>query len=296
MTSVADEQVLASFELHMMTAKFSPVTITDRLELIRRLARALPAGLLAATPADLERFQQSFATLSRNSVNIYTRHIQAFYRWAVAVGLIESDPCGRLVAIRQRKGLPHPITEKDLRTLLACATGSLRTTYVLAAFAGLRAGEICRLRGEDLTLDADQPTALIDGKGGKERIVPLLPPVVEELRRLGFPRSGHVITCAARGGPERPYTPERLSQASTVFMRSVGVKSTLHSLRHYFATEVVKLTRDILLVRDLLGHASLATTQIYMHSTLEGATERMASFASTASTLLADGAAGEVSR
>jgi integrase len=290
---MSDADVMASFELHMMTAKLSPVTIEDRLQLIARLAKWLPRGLLDATPGELERFQQAFANLSRSTIDIYTRHARAFYRWALVAGLVSADPCVRMVDVKPRRGVPHPIAERDLRLVLACAPHALRTTYVLAAFAGLRAGEITRLRGEDLRLDTHQPTAIIDGKGGRERVVPLLPPVVEELHKLGFPRAGHVVmqTVKPVGSSveiARPYSPNLLSIASSKFMQSVGVESTLHSLRHYFATEVVRLTRDILLVRDLLGHSSVATTQIYMASSIDGAQDRLASFASNAAELLAN--------
>ncbi len=280
---MTDSELLDAFELHLTTAQLSPVTIHDRLEIVRRLAKWLaPMTLLTATSRDLERFQQSFVHLSRASMDIYTRHIRAFYRWAVDYGQIDNDPTGRMVTVKTRRGIPHPISEGDLRMLLACSLGGLRMAYVLAAFAGLRAGEVARLRGEDLQLDAAQPVALIHGKGGRERIVPLLPPVVAELRRAGFPRTGPVAV--QQDG--RPFTPEQLSFQSTVFMQRVGVKSTLHSCRHYFATEVVKLTKDILLVRDLLGHESVATTQIYMASSIDGAQDRLAAFSSSANGLI----------
>lgn len=276
--------VLAAFELTMRTRKLSEVTITHRLELVRRLAAALPCPLVEATPDGLARFQSRFSTLARASVDIYTRHIRAFYKWALAYGHVDVDPCGRLVAVQGRRGTPHPINHADLRTLLACARGGLRTAYILAAFAGLRCGEIARLRGEDLELDLAQPVALIHGKGDRDRVVPLLPPVVEELRRCGFPRRGHVV--ARDDG--RPYTPDQLSTVSHRFMLSFGVRSTLHSLRHFFASEIARMTKDVLLVRDLLGHSSLQTTQIYMHSSIEGAQERLAEFSLSAADLVAN--------
>lgn len=60
----------------------------------------------------------------------------------------------------------------------------------------------------------------------------------------------------------------------------------MHSLRHYFASQVVQLTKDILLVRDLLGHASVATTQIYMQSSIDGAQLRLGAFSGAAQTLI----------
>jgi integrase len=277
-----DAAVLAAFELHMRTAKLSDVTIASRLGMIKRLERMLPCGLLEATPADLERCQQRFGGLSRATVNIYTRHVQAFYRWASSRGHITADPTGRMAQVRVHRGMPHPISEADLRMVLTCAMGGLRMAYILAAFAGLRSGEITRLRGDDLLLDVIQPNAYIQGKGGKERRVPLLPPVVEELHRAGFPRTGYVVL----RDDGRPYTPSELSGASYRHLQRLGIHSTLHSCRHYFATQVVRQTKDLLLVRDLLGHSSLNTTQIYMASTIDGAQERLAPFSHRAASLI----------
>jgi integrase len=283
-------ELLAAFELHMRTARLSPVTITDRLNVAFRLARWLqPVSLLDATPKDLERFQQSFVHLARASVDIYSRHVVALYRWAVQYGYLDADPTGRMVKLRRQQGIPHPIKEQDLRRVLASSQGGLRMAYMLAAFAGLRAGEIVRLRGDDLTLDVAQPVALIDGKGGKERVVPLLPCLVAELRAAGFPRSGYVVLQPWGS----PYISSRvLSINSSRLMRDLGVDATLHSCRHYFATEVVRQTKDILLVRDLLGHSSLATTQIYMASSIDGAQDRLAAFSGNASQLIQDTSKG----
>lgn len=280
------QQALEAYERHMRAAKRSPRTIGDRLELLVRLARWLaPRDLFEATPDDLERFQQSLAHLSRNSLDIYSRHVFAFYKWARDVDMVQSDLTRRMVRIQARRGVPHPISEADLRIILACSRGGLRLAYILAAFAGLRAGEITRLRGEDLTLDGGQSVALIHGKGDRERIVPLLPPVVAEIEPLARLQRRGVIVRMPNG---TPYTPANLSVMSSRFMKELGVCSTLHSLRHYFATSVVKLTRDVLLVRDLLGHSSIATTQIYMHSSLDDAHQRLEAFSTGAGALISN--------
>jgi integrase/recombinase XerD len=283
--AMSSAATLRAYELHMRTAQLSPETIKHRMELLWRLSGWLqPVTLLAATSRDLERFQQLFVHLSRATIDIYSRHVVALYRWAVQYEYLPTDPTSRMVKIRVRQGMPHPITSGDLRLVLACSLGALRMAYILAAFAGLRRGEICRLRGEDLHLDAAQPVAMIDGKGRRERVVPLLPPVVDALRAAGFPRTGYVVPGDGGG----PYDLEKLSLESYHFMRSVGVESTLHSCRHYFATEVVKLTKDILLVRDLLGHSSVHTTQIYMNSSIDGAADRLAGLSGTAASMMAN--------
>ena len=184
---MTDAEVMAAFERHMQTAHYSPITVRDRLEFVARLAAFLPHGLLAAAPADLERFQQSFSHLSRASVDVYSRHVLALYRWLLDTDRLATDPTRRMVKVKPRKGLPHPITERDLQVVLACAPAALRLAYMLAAFAGLRAGEITRLRSENLSLTGAQPTAFIQGKGGRERIVLMLSPVVHELQTLDLP-------------------------------------------------------------------------------------------------------------
>jgi integrase len=277
-------EILDVFELHMRTAKLSPDTIKKRLEVLRRLSTAVDSsgGLLAATPDDLARFQSTFAHLAPASVDIYTRHCKAFFAWAVKFGHIDVDPTSRLVSVRVRKGLPHPTGADDLRVIFACTRRPLRTAYVLAAFAGLRCGEICRLRWEELTLAGAVPSALIHGKGGRERVVPLLGPVVDELQQVGIAPRGYVLMTAAG----RPYAPNRLSVDSSKHLQDLHVASTLHSLRHYYATTAYRATRDILLVRDLIGHESVGTTQIYTLSSLDGAHARLDSLATDAAVVL----------
>lgn len=200
---VTDEHVVAAFEAHMRARKLSPATVRSRLRALRCLAAWLPVPLLAAEPGHLERYQQSYAHLARATVDVYTRHLQAFYGWAVDSGRIAADPTNRMATVRARRRVPHPISEEDLRMVLACARGGLRLAYILAAFAGLRAGEITRLRAEDLTLAAECPVALIHGKGGYERLVPLLPPVVAELRAARLPKRARWCTAPAGRSPRR---------------------------------------------------------------------------------------------
>jgi integrase len=265
------DPALVEFIQHMNIAKLSPATVDRRVELLTRLATFLADPLTAATAPRLIQFQATFAHLAPASVNIYTRHVIAFYRWAARTGLVEADPSVALTVPRLRRGLPHPADDDTIRLILATSTGGLRKAFVLAAFAGLRAGEITRLEGQHMALAGSAPTALIFGKGGKQRRVPLLAPVVSELRAGGLPRRGWIVTTPAGD----PYTPNRLSVAAHHHLKAIGADTTLHSLRHSFATNVISITRDPMLVRDLLGHASVATSEIYMQTSLEGVHQRL---------------------
>lgn len=277
-----DDPILGRFEAHMRTARLSPVTILKRMELLGRLLVFLGHPLLEATVDEMLAFQRTFDHLRPASVSIYTRHAQAFFRWAIEWEHIEADPTRRMVKVKVAATVPHPTKPADLRLVFACARGRMRSAYVLAAFAGLRSGEICRARWDDLTIDAATPTMLIHGKGAKDRIVPLVAPVVEEIRALPLPHRGYLLT----QDDGSPMDPLWLSGKSTVFLDSIGVESTLHSMRAAFATAVARSTRDPMFVRDLLGHASVATTQIYIESTWDGAHDKLAEFAEQAADMI----------
>lgn len=269
---------MEQFIRYMRVLKLADATIQKRIELIERLRTFLgDVSLIDATPAQLEEFQAQFAHLAPASIHVYTRHITAFYRWARRTGLIEYDPAVDLELPRLRKAVPHPTSREEMQAIFACATGRLRTAYILARFAGLRAGEICRMHRHDIDLDG-HPTAIIHGKGGKERRIPLLPPVVNEVAY----RRGWVVTTDLGA----PVLPVRLSLESTEFLRRLGMPTTLHSMRAAFATSAVRTTHDPLLVRDLLGHDSVKTTEIYMDSSLVGAHDRLAALTAEAGQLL----------
>jgi integrase len=276
---------MREFIRDLQIAKRSDATIKARVELIERLRGFLaammpPIGLLDAATDDLRAFQATYAHLAPASVNIYSRHLRAFYEWAARRELVETNPAAALVVPRVPRSRPHPTKPDDLRVIFACTRGPLRLAYVLAAFAGLRRGEICRLHARDLDLSATTNTALVHGKGGHERVVPLLRPVVDELEAQGATR-GWVVT--RRG---KPYDPEQLSIDSHHHLAGLGIGTTLHSMRAAFATHAARVTRDPLFVRDLLGHQSVRTTEIYLESTTHDAHNRLAGVTSFADDML----------
>jgi integrase len=276
-----DSEAIAEFITDMRIAKLSPTTISDRTDVLLRLARHLAdIPLIHADPTDLRNYQATYAHLMPATVDIYTRHIKAFYQWTAARGRTSIDPAAHLVLPRRRRGKPHPISNDDLRTLLACTRGYLRLVYVLAAFAGLRRAEICRAEAHHIDYEAPA-RLLVLGKGEAERYAPLLAPVVDELYEQGNRRSWLITD-----DKQRPLDPKKLSITSYYHMAGLGIPSTIHSLRHFYLTNAFRATKDPLFVRDLAGHTSVATTEIYMDSTLDGAHERLEAVAGTARSML----------
>jgi integrase len=183
----------------------------------------------------------------------YRASLRTFYGWAVLLGHVDSSPAALLPAIRPPRSLPRPAPEEALRAALAASTGRERLMVMLAAYVGLRRGEVARVHTQDLEPDLDGWSLLVVGKGGHVRRVPLPPAVAHELRELppgwAFPGliDGHL-------------SPEYVGK---LVSRLLPDRWTTHTLRHRFATRAYAATRDLVTVQELLGHARIETTRIY---------------------------------
>lgn len=201
--------------------------------------------------------------LDGRRIGARTRHswlanLHAFYEWAVLHELTTIDPTERIRRPRVRRGLPRPAATDQLFEALAHATPMIRCWIVLAAYQGLRCQEIAGLRREDVQ-DTAGLLRVVHGKGGYERVLPLHPAVLDALRLLPMPSSEWVFR-RPQGGPWRP---DQLSVRFAGALRDLGVDATGHQLRHWFGTALYRDTHDLLLVQEMLGHASPATTAIY---------------------------------
>lgn len=187
--------------------------------------------------------------------------LRAFYRWLQREGLAASDPTTIADRPRVPRRIPRPAGERDVGRLLQTDDVRLRALFALMACAGLRCVECSRLDWADVDLEA--ATVIVNGKGARERLVSLSPDVartVTALRLLASSRVGPVFV-GPSGGRLQPW---RVSQLVNDSMRAAGVAATAHQLRHRCATAALQVPgADLLAVRDLLGHASVATTQLY---------------------------------
>lgn len=160
------------------------------------------------------------------------------------------------------RGLPRPIGEQDLAMAIAAAVEPVRCWLTLAAYQGLRAGELAWLDRADVLDRVREPALRVRGKGGgTERLLPLGRTGLAALRAYGLPRSGPVF----RDPAGRSFSPRQVSQRCNRHLHAVGVQETLHQCRHRFAIEALAAvgTGNVRVVQELLGHASPATTAIY---------------------------------
>ena len=222
--------------------------------------------------------------LSRRSISSRLAALRSFYRHARREGAVDGDPWAAVVTPRLPRRLPKVMAVEDVEAVIDAA-GQQRTrnaALVLrdralietAYAAGLRISELCGATLADLDLPRGE--LRVTGKGGKERIGLLGRPAREAIaaylhegrpaligRRGDEPDPG-TIFLNARGGPlgvrGLRYRVDRL-------LRAAGAVegASVHTLRHSFASHLLEGGADLRVVQELLGHASLATTQIYTH-------------------------------
>jgi integrase len=241
----------------------APTTIYVRRRILARLADHLPAGLLDATEADLYAWRRSL-TVAPDTASHYITNVRAFYAWCHVTDRLSGNPAARIPSPKVSRRLPRPIGEDDLAEAFLTAPERVRPWLVLAACCGLRACEVAYLRRENVLDQLPQPSIHVvreATKGHRERVVPMSPFVLSELRRAGLPRRGWVFhRYDGRAGPNRPHT---VSQLSNRHLHGCGIAATLHELRHRYGSICYQTTLDLRKVQERMGHADPATTAGY---------------------------------
>jgi integrase len=179
--------------------------------------------------------------------------------------VLPSSPASGLPGPKRPRRLPRPVDFDDLVRAVTAAEGALRAQLVLAAWAGLRACELARLRTAYVTLTGRHPNIFVAAdatKGSAERTVPLCPYAVSEVQAYR-PPPGEWMFGPADGGPGH-ISPWRVSQQASQHLHDLGITATLHMLRHWFGTEYYLASgNDLRATQDVMGHLSPETTALY---------------------------------
>ena len=252
---------------HLQRRGFAATTVKRRRLIAAKWMRWCEAsGIdpMRASSLDVERWlhglrhRRTGMHLAPQSWDHYRGDLRSFYAWCVVQGHAMADPTEAVERPRRPTYLPRPISHDDLADAMSSADPTTRVVLALAALAGLRCAEIARLDATSVDL-ARRVLWVRQGKGGKDRVVPICDALAAELARYGIPRAGPVVS----HGGGRPYAPGSLSSRMSRYLGTIGSASTLHALRHWFVTELVRGGADIRTVQELAGHSSLASTQVY---------------------------------
>jgi integrase/recombinase XerC len=231
------------------------------------------------TPAEvdrlrLRRYLASLGTrrLARATVARKAAALRCYFAWSFRQGHLASDPARSLRAPSGKGRLPRVLSEGEIGALLdrpATSAIDQRDTAALELLyaAGLRVSELCGLDRRNVDLHGRTVTVL--GKGGKERRVPIHDQAVTALRQwMGEGRT------QMPGPVEAVFVNQRAARLGPRDVRRILDRLALspthpHALRHTFATHLLDGGADLRVVQELLGHSSLATTQIYTHVSKE---------------------------
>jgi integrase/recombinase XerD len=258
----------------------SPATLRAYRADLRQLDRWLAAGGLAPDQADaraLRRYAAHLGTL-RYAPATTARKLSAVrgaYAWMLDRGLVERSPAALIPGPRRARTLPATLSATEVSRLLDGPSGTAprdlrdRALLELLYGCGLRAAEACEMGLADIRLEAS--SMRVTGKGGKQRVVPLGGAATAALERYlarGRPRlagGGHTqrLFVSVRGRPLHPSDVRRALQRA---LAHAGVpERSPHALRHTFATHLLEGGADLRSIQDMLGHASVGTTQVYTH-------------------------------
>ncbi|MBN7809384.1 tyrosine-type recombinase/integrase [Algoriphagus sp. H41] len=219
--------------------------------------------------------------LSTTTVNRKIATLRSFFKFLLRSGMVSQDPTYKLKSLKNPKKLPEFVQEKAIEAVLEESVYQPdfegqrdRMVMEFLYLTGVRLSELISLRWKDLNLIEDQVKVL--GKRNKERIIPLTKMLRQNIilyRKVFEERFSKI------GGNEYFITSNRGEQAYSMMIYRIvrhyldlfaqNTRRSPHLLRHTFATHLLNKGADLNAVKDLLGHASLAATQVYTHNSME---------------------------
>ncbi|MGQ0612489.1 MAG: tyrosine recombinase [Planctomycetaceae bacterium] len=258
-------------------AGMSPHTLDayarDLADFARHLERARVRGK-RLRPCHLRGYLDALRRAGRSEATVARRLacLRSFFRFLAADGAIADDPSLAVEAPRRWRTLPRVPAAEEVAALLDGIAQETprgrrdRALFELLYATGARVGEL--LGAERRDFNGELGLLRLRGKGGKERVVPVPGPAGRALAAHAADRlaagSEEPLVASLRG---RPLTRDRVLRLLRIYARDAGLRTipSPHGLRHAFATHLLEGRADLRAVQELLGHASVATTQLYTH-------------------------------
>ena len=266
--------------LAVSRARLAPRTVESYRRDLEDFARWLKAGIADANAAQIEEYLAELRAAGRTPATLARRlaALRSFFKHVMLVGARSDNPAAGIASPPRTRTLPRTLSAREAERLIEAAAGTTPRSFRDAALvellygAGLRVSEAVGL--ERASVDLEERLVRCLGKGGKERVVPIGRRAAVALRRYlsrGRPfldrRHRPELFLNSRGGP--------LTRAGAfLILRKLAERAGLepervhpHLLRHSFATHLLEGGADLRSVQEMLGHADLATTELYTHVT-----------------------------
>ncbi len=218
------------------------------------------------------------AKLDSHSINRKIATLRSFFKFLLQKKIINQDPMRKVLAMKTPKNIPSFVRETEMDTLLDAVDFSedfegKRDKLILELLygTGMRLSELIAL--EVKNIDFFHRTVKVLGKRNKERIIPITPALAEEIKTYIEARDAegfahHYLIVSEKGNEAYPVMIQRIVKKYLSLVTSLTKKSP-HILRHSYATHLLNNGADLTAIKDLMGHTSLAATQVYTHNSME---------------------------
>lgn len=259
-------------------------TLTAYRTDIEQFAAYLQESYELASPerADAQMVRSWIASLSEakldnRSINRKIATLRAFFDFLLRQRVIEQDPMLKTKALKTDRTLPQFVKEPEMTNLLDKVEfpegfAGMRDKLVMELLygTGIRLSELIGLKDSDV--NAYESTITVLGKRNKHRIIPLNVSLLHEIQAYQAEKNAQFICenliVSDTGNPAYPVMIQRITKRYLSLVTSLEKKSP-HVLRHTFATHLLNRGADLNAIKDLLGHTSLAATQVYTHNSVE---------------------------
>ena len=276
------DKILKKYKQYLQLEKsLSPNTVHAYLADVNKLFQFLAEEKIHPYDATLENLETFSASLrdvgiqARSQARILSG-IRSFYHYLIMEDYLESDPSELLESPQIGLHLPEVLTIEEIDTLigtidLSSNEGQRNRTILETLYScGLRVSELCQLKISDLYLD--EGFIKVEGKGSKQRLVPISPRAIQELRLYFIDRN---LTTIKPGFEDFVFISKRGKNISRIMVfhiikelaDTIGLQKNIspHTFRHSFATHLLEGGANLRAIQCMLGHESIGTTEIYTH-------------------------------
>ncbi len=248
----------------MRAQAWSEQTIGDRVSMIARFARQAEVPPEELTGDDVLSFLGR-TDMAPGTKATYHANLNSWFRWLNRAGIRDDNPMEDIKRPKARRRDVKVLASAHVRHLLDSGIRTrTRAMVLLGAYQGFRAGEIAAMHGSQIDLLAGELE--VTGKGGTYSVLPLHPLIADLAKRMPrndwwFPQYGKNRAGEAGGHILANSVVGTVGTA----MKRAGIPGGCHALRHWFASELLRQGTDLRVIQQLMRHASLATTQQYLH-------------------------------
>jgi site-specific recombinase XerD len=260
---------ISDFCAYLHRRNYSPHTIENYGRDLRLFFTPLTKEPQAVSWRDIEAFigQQHHAQLAATTINRRLNALKHFFEYLVMERqTLAISPVKPSHFLRRGRPLPKPLSQDQVRTLFAQITHPMdHALGLLMLRCGLRVSEVARLTLD--TIDWEQASLRIEqGKGRKDRIVYVATDALAALRTCVAARPASVPAGLVFWNQKRPHlalSSKGIQKKMERYAKAAGVKASCHSLRHTFASNLLEAGAEVIAIKELLGHASIASSERY---------------------------------